>query len=153
MLLVSGLLAALLVTASATQALPMGLPASGKLRPVDPTVQGQGTVELHRRHKSLWFQVTVSGLPANPHGQSYTAWIRLRSSLLPLCSIRVDKSGQAQGGFSVAPELQLYLHRPSWIVLTRTENHKLERALVVATRRGEAPSYTGTPILRGRLDG
>jgi hypothetical protein len=71
--------------------------------------------------------------------------------LLPLLSTHINRTGRKALDIPVVRKTLRYLGSMPAIVVTRVNNHRLFRAVTVATRRHTTPSYIGVPLLRGRL--
>jgi hypothetical protein len=118
--------------------------------------EAQGIAILGRVKNKLALQIVAEGLEPLGKGESYAIWIaQSPSRMLPLAASPVNENGQIASQFEVPTELLAYLANETFdeIAVTRTSNSKLNASLKEATSAEEAPSYTGTPVMRGKVTG
>jgi hypothetical protein len=124
------------------------------LNPTDGS-EARGLAVFGRVKKSLALQVAAEGLaPSSNCG--YTIWIAANpKKMLPLASTEVRKDGRINAQVEVPVEVLAYLANETFgqIAITRTDESQLKAALALATKKKEAPVYTGTEILRGSVRG
>lgn len=124
------------------------------LNPVDGS-EARGLAVFGRVKKSLALQVAAEGLaPSSDCG--YTIWIAASpKKMLPLASTEVGKDGRISAQVEVPVEILAYLANETFgqIAITRTDESQLKASLAQATKKKEAPLYTGTEILRGAVKG
>jgi len=116
----------------------------------------QGIAIFGRVKEKLALQIVAEDLEPLGNGESYAIWIaQSPSRMLPLAASPVNKKGQIAGQFEVPTELLAYLANETFdeIAITRASNAKLDAALKAATKAKEAPTYTGTPVMRGKITG
>jgi hypothetical protein len=116
----------------------------------------EGIAIFGRVKNKLALQIVVEGLEQLESGESYAIWLaQSPTKMLPLAASPVSKQGQIAGQFEVPTELLAYLANETFdeIAITRATNAKLDAALKTATKAKEAPEYTGTPVLRGKITG
>lgn len=124
------------------------------LNPVDGS-EARGLAVFGRVKKSLALQVAAEGLaPSSNCG--YTIWIAASpKKMLPLASTEVRKDGRIDAQVEVPVEVLAYLANETFgqIAITQTDESQLKASLALATKKKEAPLYTGTEVLRGSVQG
>jgi Na+-transporting methylmalonyl-CoA/oxaloacetate decarboxylase gamma subunit len=124
------------------------------LNPIDGS-EARGLAVFGRVKKSLALQVAAEGLaPSSDCG--YTIWIAASpKKMLPLASTEVQKDGRINAQVEVPVEVLAYLANETFgqIAITRTDESQLKASLAQATKKKEAPLYTGTEVLRGAVKG
>ena len=117
--------------------------------------EAQGLAVFGRVKNSLALQVGAEGLaPSSNCG--YTIWIAANPrKMLPLASTKVGKDGQISAQVEVPVEVLAYLANETFgqIAITQTDESQLKASLAQATKKKEAPLYTGTEVLRGTVQG
>jgi hypothetical protein len=145
----------------ANQALEEAAAKQGKevtkavLNPVDGS-NASGLAVFGRVKKRLALQVFAQGLEGTDSGQGYTVWLAAsETKMLPLASTPVGENGKISAQVEVPVEILAYLANETFdqITITKTDDSQLEASLAQATKAKEAPSYTGTPVLRGAVTG
>ncbi len=124
------------------------------LNPVDGS-EARGLAVFGRVKKSLALQVAAEGLPPSSNC-GYTIWIAANpQKMLPLASTEVRKDGRIDAQVEVPVEVLAYLANETFgqIAITQTDESQLKASLAQATKKKEAPLYTGTEILRGSVQG
>ncbi|HEU4706725.1 MAG TPA: Lrp/AsnC family transcriptional regulator [Solirubrobacterales bacterium] len=125
------------------------------LNPVDGG-EASGLAVFGRVKKSLALQVFAQGLEPTGKSEAYTIWLAAsETKMLPLASTPVGKTGKITAQVEVPVEVLAYLANETFdqITITRTDDSQLEASLAKATKDKQAPSYTGTPVLRGAVTG
>lgn len=124
------------------------------LNPTDGS-EARALAVFGRVKKSLALQVAAEGLaPSSNCG--YTIWIAANpKKMLPLASTEVGKDGRINAQVEVPVEVLAYLANETFgqIAITRTDESQLKASLAQATKKKEAPLYTGTEVLRGSVQG
>ena len=148
-------------TGSATQALEQAAAREGKevtkavFNPVDGS-EASGEAVFGRVKDKLALQVLAKGLEQTAKGESYTIWLRASADkMLPLASTQVGEDGQIAAQVDVPVEVLAYLANETFgfIAITKTDDSQLEASLAQATKKRQAPVYTGTEVLRGEVTG
>jgi hypothetical protein len=124
------------------------------LDPVDGS-EARGLAVFGRVKKSLALEVAAEGLPPSS-ACGYTIWIAANpKKMLPLASTAVGKDGRINAQVEVPVEVLAYLANETFgqIAITQTDESQLKASLAQATKKKEAPLYTGTEILRGGVQG
>jgi hypothetical protein len=116
-----------------------------------------GVAIFGRVKKSLALQVAAEGLVATDKGDSYTIWLAASpEKMLPLASTNeVGEDGKLAAQVEAPVEVLAYLANETFgqIAITRTEDSRLEASLRQATKRKQAPAYTGQAVLLGNVEG
>lgn len=125
------------------------------LNPVDGS-EASGLAIFGRVKKSLALQVYAQGLEQTEKGEGYSIWLAAsEDKMLPLASTAVGKSGKISAQIEVPVEVLAYLANETFdqIAITRTDESQLKASLAQATKEKQAPTYTGTSVLRGAVTG
>jgi len=116
-----------------------------------------GVAVFGRVKKSLALQVAAEGLEPTGKGESYTIWLAASpEKMLPLASTNeVGEDGKLAAQAEAPVEVLAYLANETFgqIAITRTEDSRLEATLREATKRKQAPAYTGEEVLAGDVTG
>ncbi|HET7588663.1 MAG TPA: hypothetical protein VFK14_00545 [Solirubrobacterales bacterium] len=125
------------------------------LNPVDGS-EASGLAIFGRVKKSLALQVYAQGLEQTEAGEGYTVWLAAsEDKMLPLASTAVAKDGKISAQVEVPVEVLAYLANETFdqIAITKTDESQLKASLAQATKEKKAPTYSGTPVLRGAVTG
>ena len=125
------------------------------LSPIDGG-DARGLATFGRVKDALALQIEAEGLEPTDKGESYTVWLyESPRKMLPLASTVVDDSGRIGAQVQVPTEVLAYLAQETFdqIDISLTTDATLKTALAKATREKKAPAYTGTDVLRGRIEG
>jgi hypothetical protein len=125
------------------------------LSPIDGG-DAKGLATFGRVKNALALQIEAEGLEPTGKGESYTVWLyESPRKMLPLASTVVDDSGRIGAQVQVPTEVLAYLAKETFdqIDISLTTDATLKAALAKATREKKAPLYTGTDVLRGRIEG
>ena len=126
------------------------------LEPVDGS-DAIGIAIFGRVKKSLALQVAAEGLEPTDKGESYTIWLAASpQKMLPLASTNeVGDNGRLAAQVEAPVEVLAYLADETFgqIAITRTEDSRLESTLREATKKKQAPAYTGEEVLVGNVEG
>lgn len=116
-----------------------------------------GVAIFGRVKKSLALQVAAEGLEATGKGESYTIWLAASpEKMLPLASTNeVGEDGKLAAQVEAPVEVLAYLANETFgqIAITRTEDSRLQASLREATKKKQAPAYTGEEVLLGDVTG
>ncbi|HET7509221.1 MAG TPA: hypothetical protein VFJ65_03130 [Solirubrobacterales bacterium] len=149
------------VTGKAVEALEKAAERSGKevtkavLNPVDGS-EASGVAVFGRVKNKLALQVFAEGLNETAKGEDYTIWLAAsEEKMLPLASTPVSKDGKISAQVEVPVEILAYLANETFgqLAITRTDESQLKASLAKATKEKQAPTYTGTEVLRGTVTG
>lgn len=126
------------------------------LKAVDGS-EATGVAVFGRVKKSLALQVAAEGLEPTDKGESYTIWLAASpDKMLPLASTNeVGEDGKLAAQVEAPVEVLAYLANETFgqIAITRTEDSQLEATLREATKKKQAPGYTGEEVLLGDVTG
>lgn len=148
-------------TEKAVEALEKSAGKGGKevtkavLNPVDGS-EASGVAVFGRVKNKLALQVYAEGLEETSGNEGYTIWLAASpQKMLPLASTPVGKTGKISAQVEVPVEILAYLANETFgqIAVTKTDESQLKASLAQATKEKQAPTYTGTEILRGSVTG
>jgi hypothetical protein len=125
------------------------------LNPVDGS-EASGVAVFGRVKNKLALQVFAEGLNETAKGEDYTIWLAAsEAKMLPLASTPVNKGGKISAQVEVPVEILAYLANETFgqIAITRTDESQLKASLAKATKEKQAPTYTGTEVMRGSITG
>lgn len=125
------------------------------LNPVDGS-ESSGEAIFGRVKDTLALQVLAEGLEETGKGESYTIWLSASpDKMLPLASTEVGEDGRIRAQVEVPVEVLAYLANETFgfIAVTKTDDSRLEASLASATKKRQAPLYTGGEVLRGEVTG
>lgn len=149
------------VTKKAVEALEKSAGKGGKevtkavLNPVDGS-EASGVAVFGRVKNKLALQVYAEGLEETSGNEGYTIWLAASpQKMLPLASTPVGKEGKISAQVEVPVEILAYLANETFgqIAITKTDESQLKASLAQATKEKQAPTYTGTEVLRGSVTG
>lgn len=116
-----------------------------------------GVAIFGRVKNSLALQVAAEGLEPTGKGESYTIWLAASpEKMLPLASTNeVGENGRLAAQVEAPVEVLAYLANETFtkIAITKTEDSQLEATLKQATKKKQAPAYTGEEVLLGEITG
>jgi len=116
-----------------------------------------GVAIFGRVKNRLALQVAAEGLEPTGKGESYTIWLAASpAKMLPLASTNeVGENGRLAAQVEAPVEVLAYLANETFtkIAITKTEDSQLEASLKQATKKKQAPAYTGEEVLLGEITG
>lgn len=116
-----------------------------------------GVAIFGRVKNRLALQIAAEGLEPTGKGESYTIWLAASPvKMLPLASTNeVGENGRLAAQVEAPVEVLAYLANETFtqIAITKTEDSQLEATLKQATKKKQAPSYTGEEVLLGEITG
>jgi hypothetical protein len=116
-----------------------------------------GVAIFGRVKNRLALQVAAEGLEPTGKGESYTIWLAASPErMLPLASTNeVGENGRLAAQVEAPVEVLAYLANETFgqIAITRTVDSQLESSLRHATKKKQAPAYTGEEVLLGEVTG
>jgi hypothetical protein len=130
-------------------------PTVATLAAVDGS-DASGEALFGRVKESLALGIKADGLEPNPKGSVYMIWLaKSPQQMLPLTALAVPKSGRINAQYEVPTEAVVYLASGEFdkLVLSRADNAQLRASLEKANKEKEVPTYTGTPVLEGTVEG
>ena len=142
---------------SATNAAASKEPTTAVLKAVGGG-SATGKATFGRIKNKLALLLEAEGLETTGSTDAYTVWLaQSEAKMLPLASSPVEAKakGKIAASFEVPTEVLSYLANGTFdqIYLTHTQNAKLKTTLSEATKKGEAPAYTGETVLNGTVTG
>ncbi len=130
-----------------------------KLEPVDGS-QAKGFASFGRVKNRLALQIEATNLPPTTAGTSYAIWLAQDpKKMIPLASTAVKGTGKAAGviaaQFEVPLEVLGYLASGTFdqIAITKVADKQFEAGIAAATKAKKTPTYLGTEVLRGTIEG
>lgn len=127
-------------------------PTKAVLKPVDGG-DASGVAVFGRVKNSLVLQIAAKGLAPTTEGTEYAICIAASPNrILPIASTAVGSDGAINASVEVPIGLLLYLANETYseIVITQADSARLAAEI---KRQAKEPTYTGTPILRGKITG
>lgn len=121
-----------------------------------PDGEGEGVAIFGRVGKSVALEVVAKGLEPSEPGQSYAIWLsHSGEAMVPMGTTKVPSSGDLGARLEVTPAVLVLVARQAFdqVDITRVNNGQLRAAVVAARKSKEESTYTGTPVLSGRISG
>jgi hypothetical protein len=115
-----------------------------------------GQAIFGRFKKKVVLQVTGEGLEPSADGESYAVWLSHGAkAMVPVGTAKVDSSGQLAARFEVPPAVLVLVARGAFdrVDVTRTDDNRLSAAIAQARKSENESTYTGTPIMSGKITG
>lgn len=116
-----------------------------------------GQAILGRAGKEPILQVQAEGLEPSPPGETYTVWLYKSPKLVLRAGAvkQVDKRGGLAARFPIPLEVLEYIAGGVFdqIYLSLTPDAAYEAEVTAAKKAERLPAYTGTTVLRGRIEG
>jgi hypothetical protein len=125
------------------------------LSPVDRG-DAAGRALFGRFKKNILLQVELEGLDPSPQGQSYAVWLsRSAKPVVPVGTGKVDDSGRLVARFPVPEAVLVLVARGTidTIDVTLASDTDLAAAISKSRRQSQLPTYTGTQVLSGTIEG
>jgi hypothetical protein len=130
-----------------------------ELKAVDGS-DAKGFASFGRVKNKLALQIEATNLAPTTAGTSYAIWLAQNpQKMIPLASTPVKATGKAKGviaaQFEVPIEVLGYLASGTFdqIAITKVDDEQFEAAIEAATKAKETPTYLGTEVLRGTIEG
>lgn len=115
-----------------------------------------GQAIFGRFKKKVLLQVTGEGLEPSADGESYAVWLsHSGKAMVPVGSAKVEDSGELAARFEVPAAVLVLVARAAFdeIEVTRTSDSRLNVAIAQARKTESESTYTGTPVLSGKITG
>ncbi len=115
-----------------------------------------GQAIFGRFKKKVLLQVTAKGLEPSNDGESYAVWLsHSGQAMVPVGTVKVKDSGELAARFEVPPTVLVLVARGAFdeIQVTRTSDSALNAAIAKARKTEKESTYTGTPVLSGKITG
>jgi hypothetical protein len=125
------------------------------LKPVDGG-NGKGLALFGRIKNKVALEVEAQDLEPSLPGESYAIWLaRSPTSMVPIASTEVGKSGRIAAEYQVPDEVLVFLASGAFdeLAVTRVANNQFKSAVTKAKGEKTTPAYSGTDVLRGRVTG
>jgi hypothetical protein len=116
---------------------------------------GKGAALFGRAGQEVLMAFHADGLAPTANGESYVISLsRSPTERGPIAAAKVDDSGEINEQFKVSPEsVGLLASGFDEIEVSLVSNAKLRSALEQAKKTGGVPAYSGTTVLRGKVEG
>jgi hypothetical protein len=122
----------------------------------DDGSDADGQAIFGRFKKKVLLQVTGEGLEPSADGESYAVWLsHTGKAMVPVGTAKVEDSGELAARFEVPAAVLVLVARAAFdqIEVTRTSDRQLNAAIAKARKTESESSYTGTPVLSGKITG
>ncbi len=122
----------------------------------DDGSEASGQAIFGRFKKKVLLQVTGEGLEPSSAGESYAVWLsHSGQAMVPVGTVKVKDPGKLAARFEVPPTVLVLVARGAFdtIEVTRTSDSALNAAIAKARKTEKESSYTGTPVLSGKITG
>ncbi|HET9162220.1 MAG TPA: hypothetical protein VFN89_02080 [Solirubrobacterales bacterium] len=125
------------------------------LEPVDGS-EGEGLAVFGRARKQVRLAIAAKGLEQPPSGQAYVVWLANSSNrMVPVTIAEVDESGEIAAQYPIPAAVLVYLAEGAFdeIDLSLVSTARYKAAFSKARKESKLPAYTGTDVLRGKVEG
>jgi hypothetical protein len=143
-------------SSKATNTTPTNSSLTGAvLKPVDGG-NAKGLALFGRIKNKVALEVEAQDLEPSATGESYAIWLaRSPTSMVPIASTEVGKSGRIAAEYQVPNEVLVFLASGAFdeLAVTRVANDQFKSAVAKAKGEKKTPAYTGTGVLRGKVTG
>ena len=143
-------------SSKATNTTPTNSSLTGAvLKPVDGG-NAKGLALFGRIKNKVALEVEAQDLEPSATGESYAIWLaRSPTSMVPIASTEVGKSGRIAAEYQVPNEVLVFLASGAFdeLAVTRVANDQFKSAVAKAKGEKKTPAYTGTDVLRGKVTG
>lgn len=115
-----------------------------------------GQAIFGRFKKKVVLQVTAEGLEQSADGESYAVWLSHGAkAMVPVGTAKVEDSGRLAARFEVPAAVLVLVARGAFdrVDVTRTVDSRLSAAIAQARKSESESSYTGTPVMSGKITG
>ena len=115
-----------------------------------------GQAIFGRFKKKVVLQVTGEGLEPSADGESYAVWLsHSGKAMVPVGTAKVEDSGQLAARFEVPTAVLLLVARGAFdeVNVNRTADSQLSAAIAKARKTEKESTYTGTPVMSGKITG
>ncbi len=115
-----------------------------------------GQAIFGRFKKKVLLQVTGDGLEPSAQGESYAVWLsHSGKAMVPVGSAKVEDSGELAARFEVPAAVLVLVARAAFdeVDVTRTSDSRLNAAIARARKTESESTYTGTPVMSGKITG
>ena len=115
-----------------------------------------GQAIFGRFKKKVLLQVTGEGLEPSASGESYAVWLsNAGRAMVPVGTAKVEDAGQLAARFEVPAAVLVLVARGAFdeVDVTRTADSRLGSAIARARKTESESTYTGTPVMSGKITG
>jgi hypothetical protein len=122
----------------------------------DDGSDASGQAIFGRFKKKVLLQVTGEGLEPSAQGESYAVWLsHSGKAMVPVGTAKVEDSGELAARFEVPAAVLVLVARAAFdeIEVTRTADSRLNAAIARARKTEGESTYTGTPVMSGKIAG
>lgn len=115
-----------------------------------------GQAIFGRLRKKVVLQVTGEGLEPSAGGESYAVWLsNAGKAMVPVGTAKVEDSGQLAARFEVPAAVLVLVARGAFdeVDVTRAVESRLTAAVARARKTESESTYTGTPVMSGKITG
>jgi len=122
----------------------------------DDGSDASGQAIFGRFKKKVLLEVTGEGLEPSADGESYAVWLsHSGNAMVPVGTAKVEGSGELAARFEVPAAVLVLVARAAFdqIEVTRTSDSQLNAAIAKARKTESESTYTGTPVLSGKITG
>jgi hypothetical protein len=121
-----------------------------------PGGEGEGVAIFGRVKKAVVLEVAAKGLESSEPGQSYAIWLsHAGKAMVPMGTAKVPSSGELGARLEVPPAVLVLVARRAFtqVDVTRVVDSRLKAAVATARRQKAESTYTGAPVLSGKING
>lgn len=118
--------------------------------------EGEGLAVFGRLRKQVRLAIAAKGLEQPPSGQAYVVWLANSSNrMVPVTIAEANESGEIAAQYPIPAAVLVYLAEGAFdeINLSLVSTSRYKKAFAAARKENKLPAYTGTDILRGKVEG
>lgn len=143
-------------TASLVEAVSRNPNLTDAILTAAPGGEGEGVAIFGRVKKAVVLEVAAKGLEPSEPGQSYAVWLsHAGKAMVPMGTAKVLESGELGARLEVPPAVLVLVAKQAFtqVDITRVVDSRLKAAVATARKEKAESSYTGTPVLSGKING
>lgn len=121
-----------------------------------PGGEGEGVAIFGRVKKAVVLEVAAKGIEPSEPGQSYAVWLsHAGKAMVPMGTTKVLSAGELGARLEVPPAVLVLVAKQAFtqVDVTRVVDSRLKAAVATARKQKAESTYTGTPVLRGQING
>ena len=121
-----------------------------------PGGEGEGVAIFGRVKKAVVLEVAAKGLEPSEPGQSYAIWLsHAGKAMVPMGTAKVLESGELGARLEVPPTVLVLVAKRAFtqVDVTRVVDGRLKAAVATARKQRAESTYTGVPVLGGKING
>jgi outer membrane biosynthesis protein TonB len=118
--------------------------------------EAKGQAIFGRFKKKVLLQVTGEGLEPSSGGESYAVWLsHSGQAMVPVGTVKVKSSGALAARFEIPAAVLVLVAEGAFdqVDVTRTDDSQLSAAIATARKTEKESTYTGTPVMSGKITG